>query len=44
MVPSGKVQHEVIFDEGASFMDVIDKYDIIEQRGDIFVLEEKEDA
>lgn len=43
MVPSGKVQYEVIFDEGASFMDVIDKYDVIEQRGDIFVLEDKKD-
>ena len=41
-VPNGKVQYEVLISDDTSFAEVIEKYDIIEQRGEIFVLEEKE--
>lgn len=41
-VPNGKVQHEVLISDDTSFAEVIEKYDIIEQRGEIFVVEEKE--
>lgn len=40
-VPNGKVQYEVLINDDASFVEVVEKYDIIEQRGEIFVLEEK---
>ena len=43
-VPSGKYRYEVILNENVSFHEIASKYDIIEQRGEIFVLEEKEDA
>ena len=41
-VPNGKVRYEVLINEDTSFTEVIEKYNIIEQRGEIFVLEEKE--
>ena len=41
-VPSGEVHYEVLINDDTSFTEVIEKYDIIEQRGEIFVLEEKE--
>lgn len=40
--PSGKYQYEIAIDDSTTFSEVIEKYDIIEQRGEIFVVEEKE--
>lgn len=37
-------RYEVIFDEETSIVEVMKDYDVVEQRGDIFVLEDKEDA
>lgn len=34
-------RYEVIFDDTVSFQEIYNKYDIIEQRGQIFVLQEK---
>lgn len=36
-------QYEVIFDDTVPFHEIYDKYDIIEQRGQIFVLRDKDD-
>ena len=41
-VKSGRYRYEVTIDESVSFNDIYEKYEIIEQRGDIWVLEEKE--
>lgn len=41
-VPTGEYQYEITIDDETSFSEVIEKYNIIEQRGDIFVVEEKE--
>lgn len=37
-------RYEVTFDEETSIVEVMKDYDIVEQRGDIFVLEDKEDS
>lgn len=42
-VPNGKYHYEITIDNGTSFAEVIEKYNIIEQRGEIFVVEERED-
>lgn len=36
-------RYEAIFDEETSIVEVMKDYNIVEQRGDIFVLEDKED-
>lgn len=41
-VPNGKYQYEIMIDNETSFAEVIEKYNIIEQRGEIFVVEERE--
>ena len=41
-VPTGKFQIEATFTDDFSFNSVLKEYDIVEQRGDIFVLEPKE--
>ena len=41
-IPSGEVQYEVMINDSISFTEVVEKYDVIKQRGEIFVLEEKE--
>ena len=40
-VPTGKYKYEVTIDENVSFTELNSKYNIIEQRGDIYVLEDK---
>lgn len=35
------IRYEVVIDESVSYMELTEKYKIIEQRGEIFVLEEK---
>lgn len=42
VVPNDKYQYEVIIDDSVTFNELTEKYSIIEQRGEIFVLEEKE--
>lgn len=39
--PTGKVQIEAVFPKGKPTAFILDKYDVIEQRGRIWVLEEK---
>lgn len=41
-VPSGEYHYEIAIDNETSFAEVIEKYNIIEQRGEIFVVEERE--
>ena len=41
-IDTGRKRIEVIFNEDVSFEDVYSKYRIIEKRGTIYVLEEKE--
>lgn len=38
---TGKYQYECIIDDSVSYNEVVDNYKIIEQRGDIWVLEDK---
>lgn len=40
-VPTGKYKYEVTIDENVSFTELNSKYNIIEQRGSIYVLEDK---
>lgn len=40
-VPTGKYKYEVTIDKDVSFTELNSKYNIIEQRGDIYVLEDK---
>lgn len=40
--PTGKYRYEVTIDRTVSFIDMYEKYEIIEQRGNIWVLEDKE--
>lgn len=41
-VPTGITQYEVLIDESVNFQEVYDKYEVIERRGDIWVLQDKE--
>lgn len=40
-IPTGKYKYEVTIDKDVSFTDLNSKYNIVEQRGDIYVLEDK---
>lgn len=42
-VKTGRYRYEVTIDESVSFNDIYEWYEIVEQRGDIWVLEEKEE-
>lgn len=39
--PTGRYQYECTIDDSASFNDVMEYYNVIEQRGDIWILEDK---
>lgn len=39
---SGRYQYEVILDEDYKFIELYNKYNVIERRGEIWVLEDKE--
>lgn len=39
--PTGEYQYEVVFEDDISFAEVIEKYNIVEQRGEIFVVERR---
>lgn len=41
VVPKRVIQYECTIDSNVSFVELYEKYDVIEQRGDIWVLEEK---
>lgn len=41
-VETGRYRYEVIMDESVQFTDIYEKYEVIEQRGEIWVLEDKE--
>lgn len=42
MVGTGRYEYEVTIDESVDFIDIYENYDVIEQRGDIWVIEDKE--
>lgn len=42
--PNRITQYECTIDKNVSFVELYEKYDVIEQRGDIWVLEEKTDG
>lgn len=41
-VPTGRYQYEVTIDDTVSMTKLYEKYEVVEQRGDIWVLEDKE--
>lgn len=41
-VPTGRYRYEVTIDDSVSFLDLQEKYDVIEQNGKIWTLEDKE--
>lgn len=41
-IETGRYRYEVIIDDSVSFSDIHEKYEVIKQRGDIWVLEDKE--
>lgn len=41
--PTGRYRYECIIDDDTSFVDISEKYVVVEQRGEIWVLEDKED-
>lgn len=42
VVPNGEYQYEVLIDDTTAFTEITEKYNIVDQRGEIFVLEDKE--
>lgn len=42
-VPTGRCQYEATIDDTVSFTELNDKYEVIEQRGKIWILEDKEE-
>ena len=41
--PSGRYRYECLIDDTVPYTEIYDKYDVIEQRGSIWVLEDKEE-
>ena len=41
--PTGRYRYEVTIDDSVSITEVYDHYNVVEQRGDIWILEDKED-
>ena len=44
LIPTGRCQYEVTIDDTVSFTELNNKYEVIEQRGKIWVLEDKEES
>lgn len=42
-IPTDRYKYEVTIDESVRFTDIYEKYEVIEQRGEIWVLEDKDD-
>ena len=40
--PTGRYRYECTIDKSVSFLELTEKYDVVEQYGDIYVLEDKE--
>lgn len=40
--PSGRYQYECLIDDTVPYTEIYEKYDVVEQRGSIWVLEDKE--
>lgn len=43
-VPTGRCQYEATIDDTVSFTELNDQYEVIEQRGKIWILEDKEES
>ena len=41
--PSGRYRYECLIDDTVPYTEIYDKYDVVEQRGSIWVLEDKEE-
>ena len=41
-IPTGRYRYECIVDENTSFVEICEKYDVVEQKGDLWILEDKE--
>lgn len=41
-VPTGRYQYEAKIDESVNFIELYEWYDVVEQRGEIYILEDKE--
>ena len=44
LIPTGRCQYEVTIDDTVSFTELNDKYEVVEQRGKIWILEDKEES
>ena len=42
-IHTGRYTYEVTVDDDVTFDEIMDKYDVVEQRGEIWVLEDKEE-
>ena len=42
--PTGRYKYEVIIDDTVSITELYEKYEVVEQRGEIWVLKDKEDV
>ena len=42
-IPTGRYEYEVTIDESVQFTDIYENYEVVEQRGEIWVLEDKDD-
>lgn len=42
LVPTGRYEYEVLLSEEVSFTELYERYEIVEQRGEIWVLRDKE--
>lgn len=42
--PSGRYQYEVTIDDSVSFTKLYEKYEVVEQKGKIWILEDKEEV
>lgn len=40
-VPTGRYRYECIIDDDTSFADILEDYVVVEQRGDLWILEDK---
>ena len=41
--PTGRYRYECLINEGTSIVEIYNRYNIVEQRGDIWILEDKEE-
>lgn len=42
--PTGRYRYECTIDDDASFVDIAEKYVVVEQRGDLWILEDKDET